>query len=99
MPRTIGMRHATLRGWHCWWGGAEVSCFVLVSTLLVGWLVNCRPVCQIVNTFAKTPSCSTAVFGWVFPAGGGGVMFPTSQQFVLSGLVIGLWHVYAMLLS
>ena len=60
--------------------------------------MNCRPVCQIVIIFAKTPTCSTAAFGWVFWAGGGGVIFPTSQQFVLSGLVIGLWSVYAMLL-
>ena len=75
-----------------------MSCFVLLSTLLVGWLVNCRPVCQIVIIFAKAPTRSTAAFSWEFLAGAGGVIFPTSQQFVLSGLVIGLWSVYAMLL-
>ena len=60
--------------------------------------MNCRPVCQIVIIFAKALTCSTAALGWVIWAWGGGVIFPTSQQFVLSDLVIGLWSVYAMLL-
>ena len=69
MPLIFVMQNATLEAWHCWWVGAEVSCFKLYSTPLVGWLVNCGPVCQIVVILVKTHTCSTAPFGWVFSAG------------------------------
>ena len=54
--------------------------FFFLSTLLVGWLVNCRSVCQIVIIFAKTPACSNAAFGWVFWAGSGVYLSPQASS-------------------